>query len=144
MWERFTEHAKNVIAMAREEATRLSSENVRPEHLLLAFRSEPSCIAVCALNNLGVDMGALAEKIEQQVENENATLSSSELSFTQGAKKVLEMSVEEARRFNHSYIGTEHMLLGLIKEGESLAARILQESRIDFGSAEGEIIRLLT
>ena len=131
MWDRFTERAKHVISTAREEATRLGSEYVRTEHILLGLCREPDGIAARALENLGVDIESLAMEIEQQVQRGNAVPSSDEIAFTPRAKKVLELSVEEARRFNHSYIGTEHILLGLVKEGEGIAAKVLQDLKID-------------
>ncbi len=143
MWERFTERAKQVVSAAREEATRLSSEYVRTEHILLGLCREPEGIAARALENLGVDIEALALEIEQQCQRGTATVSGDDIAFTPRAKKVLELAVEEARRFNHSYIGTEHILLGLIKEGEGIAAKVLQDMKIDLGRVQAEIIRLL-
>jgi ATP-dependent Clp protease ATP-binding subunit ClpC len=143
MWERFTERAKHVVSAAREEATRLNSEYVRTEHILLGLCREPEGIAARALENLGVDIEALALEIEQQCQRGTATVSGDEIAFTPRAKKVLELAVEEARRFNHSYIGTEHILLGLIKEGEGIAAKVLQDMKIDLGRVQAEIIRLL-
>ena len=143
MWERFTERAKHVVSAAREEATRLNSEYVRTEHILLGLCREPEGIAARALENLGVDIEALALEIEQQCQRGTSTVSGDEIAFTPRAKKVLELAVEEARRFNHSYIGTEHILLGLIKEGEGIAAKVLQDMKIDLGRVQAEIIRLL-
>ncbi len=143
MWERFTERAKHVVSTAREEATRLGSEYVRTEHILLGLCREPEGIAARALNNLGVDTDALAVEIEQQVQHGAAVVSGEEIAFTPRAKKVLELAVEEARRFNHSYIGTEHILLGLLKEGEGIAAKVLQDMRVDLGRIQAEVIRLL-
>jgi ATP-dependent Clp protease ATP-binding subunit ClpC len=143
MWERFTERAKHVVSAAREEATRLNSEYVRTEHILLGLCREPEGIAARALENLGVDIEALALEIEQQCQRGTATVSGDEIAFTPRAKKVLELAVDEARRFNHSYIGTEHILLGLIKEGEGIAAKVLQDMKIDLGRVQAEIIRLL-
>jgi ATP-dependent Clp protease ATP-binding subunit ClpC len=143
MWERFTERAKHVVSAAREEATRLGSEYVRTEHILLGLCREPDGIAARALENLGVDVDALAQEIEQQVQPGNAVVSSDDIAFTPRAKKVLELAVEEARRFNHSYIGTEHILLGLIKEGEGIAAKVLQDMKVDLGRIQAEVIRLL-
>ena len=143
MWERFTERAKHVVSAAREEATRLNSEYVRTEHILLGLCREPEGIAARALENLGVDIEALALEIEQQCQRGTATVSGDEIAFTPRAKKVLELAVDEARRFNHSYIGTEHILLGLIKEGEGIAAKVLQDMKIDLGRVQNEIIRLL-
>ena len=143
MWERFTERAKHVVSAAREEATRLGSEYVRTEHILLGLCREPDGIAARALENLGVDIESLAMEIEQQVQRGNAVVSGDEIAFTPRAKKVLELAVEEARRFNHSYIGTEHILLGLVKEGEGIAAKVLQDMKIDLDRIQAEVIRLL-
>ncbi|MFP4171487.1 MAG: ATP-dependent Clp protease ATP-binding subunit [Candidatus Hydrogenedentota bacterium] len=143
MWERFTERAKHVVSAAREEATRLGSEYVRTEHILLGLCREPDGIAARALENLGVDIEALAMEIEQQVQRGTSVIPSEEIAFTPRAKKVLELAVEEARRFNHSYIGTEHILLGLVKEGEGIAAKVLQDMKIDLERVQTEVIRLL-
>ena len=143
MWERFTERAKHVVSAAREEATRLSSEYVRTEHILLGLCREPDGIAAHALENLGVDIEALAMEIEQQVQRGNAVTTPDEITFTPRAKKVLELAVEEARRFNHSYIGTEHILLGLVKEGEGIAAKVLLDMKVDLERVQAEVIRLL-
>ncbi len=143
MWERFTERARHVVSAAREEATRLGSEYVRTEHILLGLCREPEGIAARALGNLGIDVDALAAEIEQQVQVGAAVVSSDDIAFTPRAKKVLELAVEEARRFNHSYIGTEHILLGLLKEGEGIAAKVLQDMKVDLGRVQAEVIRLL-
>lgn len=143
MWERFTERAKHVVSAAREEATRLGSEYVRTEHILLGLCREPDGIAARALANLGIDIEALAQEIEQQIQQGVSVVSSEDIAFTPRAKKVLELAVEEARRFNHSYIGTEHILLGLLKEGEGIAAKVLQDMKIDLGRVQAEVIRLL-
>ena len=143
MWERFTERAKHVVSAAREEATRLGSEYVRTEHILLGLCREPEGIAARALANIGVDTEALAAEIEQQVQLGSAVVSGDDIAFTPRAKKVLELAVEEARRFNHSYIGTEHILLGLLKEGEGIAAKVLQDMKVDLGRVQAEVIRLL-
>ncbi|HOZ46386.1 MAG TPA: ATP-dependent Clp protease ATP-binding subunit [Candidatus Hydrogenedentes bacterium] len=143
MWERFTERAKHVVSTAREEATRLGSEYVRTEHILLGLCREPEGIAARSLENLGVDIEALALEIEQQVQPGSSVVSGDDIAFTPRAKKVLELAVDEARRFNHSYIGTEHILLGLLKEGEGIAAKVLQDMKVDLGRVQAEIIRLL-
>ncbi len=143
MWERFTERAKHVVSTAREEAVRLSSEYVRTEHILLGLCKEPEGIAAHALENLGVDTEKLVTEIEQHVHPEAATVPSDEIAFTPRAKKVLELAVEEARRFNHNYIGTEHILLGLIKEGEGIAAKVLQDMNVDMNRLHSEVVRLL-
>jgi len=143
MWERFTERARHVVSAAREEAARLGSEYVRTEHILLGLCREPEGIAARALENLGADTEAIAQEIEQQMSPSSARVSSDDISFTPRAKKVLELAVEEARRFNHNYIGTEHILLGLLREGEGIAAKVLQDMKIDLGRTHTEVMRLL-
>ncbi|HOJ32859.1 MAG TPA: ATP-dependent Clp protease ATP-binding subunit [Candidatus Hydrogenedentes bacterium] len=143
MWDRFTERAKRAVSVAREEATRLGSEYVRTEHILLGLCREPEGIAARALENLGVDIEALAIEIESQITRGNAVVSSDEIVFTPRAKKVLELAVEEARNLNHNYIGTEHILLGLVREGEGIAAKVLQDMKVDADRLRNEILRLL-
>ncbi len=143
MWERFTERAKHVVSAAREEAVRLGSDYVRTEHILLGLCREPEGIAARALEGLGADVEALAAEIEQQVQPGTSTMNSDDITFTPRAKKVLELAVDEARRFNHNYIGTEHILLGLLKEGEGIAAKVLQDMKIDLARVQAEIVRLL-
>ncbi len=143
MWERFTERAKHVVSAAREEAVRLGSDYVRTEHILLGLCRESEGIAARALEGLGIDIEVMAAEIEQQVQPGTSTPSSDEITFTPRAKKVLELAVEEARRFNHNYIGTEHILLGLLKEGEGIAAKMLQDMKIDLARVQAEVVRLL-
>ncbi len=143
MWDRFTERAKHVVSAAREEAARLGSEYVRTEHILLGLCRETDGIAARALENLGADLDAIAEEIEHQMPPPSDRPSAEEISFTPRAKKVLELAVEEAQSFSHNYIGTEHILLGLLKEGEGIAAKVLQDMKVDLGRAQAEIMRLL-
>jgi len=143
MWDRLTDRAKHVVSAAREEAARLGSEYVRTEHILLGLCHEPEGIAARALENMGVDIEGLALEIERQVRPGAPAVPGDDIQFTPRAKKVLELAVEEARRFNHSYIGTEHILLGLLKEGEGIAAKVLQDMKIDIGRIQAEVIRLL-
>ncbi len=143
MWERFTERAKHVVATAREEAVRLGSEYVRTEHILLGLCKETEGVAARALENLGLSPESIIAEIETQVRPGASNISSDEISFTPRAKKVLELSVEEARRLGHNYIGTEHILLGLLKEGEGIAAKVLQDMKVDLGRVQAEILKLV-
>ncbi|NIA15677.1 MAG: AAA domain-containing protein [Nitrospiraceae bacterium] len=143
MWERFTERAKHVVSAAREEAGRLGSEYVRTEHILLGLCRETEGIASRALENMGADIDTIASEIERQMPPPSEHASREEISFTPRAKKVLELAVEEAQAFDHSYIGTEHILLGLLKEGEGIAAKVLQDMKVDLGRTQAEIMRLL-
>lgn len=143
MWERFTDKAKSVIRNAKEEAVRRGNEFVRTEHILLALCREKEGIAYKALVNLGVDLDLLIQDLDRKCGSGPAQLSVEEIPFTPRSKKVLELAVEEALRFNHSYVGTEHILLGLIKEGEGVAAKLLKDYDVDFHRAQMEIMRLL-
>ena len=143
MWGRFNEHAKHVVTAARAEATRLGSEYVRTEHILLGLCREPEGIAARTLVNLGANIEALVSEIERQVQPGTKVISGDDIAFTPRAKNVLELAVIEARRFDHSYIGTEHILIGLLKEGEGIAVKVLQDMKIDLGNIQAEVIRLL-
>ncbi|MGC9052690.1 MAG: ATP-dependent Clp protease ATP-binding subunit [Candidatus Hydrogenedens sp.] len=143
LWERFTERARHVISVARTEAVKRGSEYVRTEHILFALCLEVEGIAAKALLSMGIDLEQLIQEIEHRSPQGPALLTSEEITYTPRAKKVLEMAAEEAHRFNHSYIGTEHILLGLIKEGESVAAKLLAEFGVDLNRAQTEIMKLL-
>ncbi len=143
LWERFTERARHVIAVARKEAVKRGSEYVRTEHILFALCHEDEGIAAKALLNMGIDLDLLMQEIDHRCSQGPALLTSEEITYTPRAKKVLEMAAEEAHRFNHTYIGTEHILLGLIKEGEGVAAKLLNEFGVDLHRAQTEIMKLL-
>ena len=143
MWEKFTKRAKQVISEAREVAVRMGSDHVQTEHLLIALCRGPKGIAVRVLEALGADVEALAAQIERQMPpgSFKAAANRDEIVFTPRARTVFQMSVEEARRFDHNHIGTEHLLLGLLKEGGSVAARTLRDMKIDLDRVEAEMER---
>jgi ATP-dependent Clp protease ATP-binding subunit ClpC len=143
MFDRFTERVRKVIQLAREEAMRFNHDYIGTEHLLLGLVKEGEGIAATALANLGVDLRTLRLEVEKLVEQGPATVSVGEIPFNPQAKKVLELAVEEARKFNHNYIGTEHLLLGLIKEGEGIAAHVLDNMKVDVERVQREIVKLL-
>jgi ATP-dependent Clp protease ATP-binding subunit ClpC len=143
MFDRFTERARKVVLLARKEAARLNSEYIRTEHILLGLVKEQEGIAARALANLHVDLKSLLREIERHVQRGNALTSGDDIPFTPRAKKVLELAIEEARRLNHNYIGTEHLLLGLIREGEGIAARVLQDMGIELDKVQAEVMKLL-
>ena len=142
MAKQFTEWGKQVLGGARSEAGRLGSDHVRTEHILLALCRDPESTAVRALAGLGADADALTAAIERQVPPGIPTVDVNDLPFAPRAKKVIERAIEESGRLNHDYIGTEHLLLGLLKEGEGLAAGMLQEQGIDLVRVQAEIERL--
>jgi ATP-dependent Clp protease ATP-binding subunit ClpC len=143
MFTRFTERARKVIVMSRNEASRLKSDTLGCEHLLLGLLKEGGGVAVAALQELRVSSVTLRKEIESRVVRGIANANLSEIPFTQAAKKALEYSVEFARHFNHNYIGTEHLLLGIFRERHNLAARILREYGITEEKLTRQILEIL-
>ena len=143
MLEHFTERAKKVIKLARKEAGRLGHAYIGTEHLLLGLVREGEGVAAIVLQNLGLELDSLRLEIEKMVQSGPATLTLGEIPFAPRAKKVMELAVENAQAMSHSYIGTEHILLGLIREGEGIAARVLEKMGLTFEKIKTEISNLL-
>ena len=142
MFGRFTERAQKVLALAQEEALRLSHNNIGTEHILLGLVREGEGIAAKALTALGLG----PEKIQKEVENligHGQENTQSIPHYTPRAKKVIELSMDEARKLGHSYVGTEHILLGLIREGEGVAARVLNNLGVSLNKARQQVLQLL-
>jgi ATP-dependent Clp protease ATP-binding subunit ClpC len=141
MFGRFTERAQKVLALAQEEAIRLGHNNIGTEHILLGLTREGEGIAAKALNALGLG----SEKIQKEVENliGKGQDTSQTVHYTPRAKKVIELSMDEARKLGHSYVGTEHILLGLIREGEGVAARVLNNLGVSLNKARQQVLQLL-
>ena len=140
----FTERVRKVLAMAREEAARLHHEYVGTEHILLGLIREGEGVAAAVLNNLSVDLEEIQQKIEETVKKGKAAQASGpDLPYTSRAKKVLELAMGEARELNHSYVGTEHLLLGLLREEKGIAAQVLSEAGVNLEAARAETLRLL-
>ncbi len=141
MFGRFTERAQKVLALAQEEAVRLGHNNIGTEHILLGLIREGDGIAAKALLALGLGL----EKIQDEVEaligrgQEQPT----NIAYTPRAKKVIELSMDEARKLGHTYVGTEHILLGLIREGEGVAARVLNNLGVSLNKARQQVLQLL-
>src|ERR1700724_72705 len=134
MWEPFTERARRSIVLAQEEAQRLGNNYIGTEHILLGIISEGESLAAKVLETLGVNLAKVRAEVEAIVGRGGQTVQQ-EMVFTPRAKRVIELAFEEARQLNHNYIGTEHLLLGLIREGEGVAARVLTTSLL---GAEGQ------
>src|SRR5882672_1430657 len=143
MHDKFTERVRKVMYLAREEAARLQHDYIGTEHLLLGVIREGEGIAATVLNNLGLDLDAIRQAAESMVASTGGTLTIGEIPFTPRAKRVLELSVDEARQLGHNYVGTEHLLLGLIREGEGVAARVLLELGVDRKKVREETLKLL-
>ncbi len=130
MWEPFTERARRSIVLAQEEAQRLGNNYIGTEHILLGIISEGESLAAKVLETLGVNLSKVRSEVEAIVGRGGQTVQQ-EMVFTPRAKRVIELAFEEARQLNHNYIGTEHLLLGLIREGEGVAARVLTNLGVD-------------
>src|SRR3954465_7250687 len=141
MFGRFTERAQKVLALAQEEAIRLGHNNIGTEHILLGLVREGEGIAAKALYALGLS----SEKIQKEVEEliGRGTDANGSIHYTPRAKKVTELSMDEARKLGHSYVGTEHILLGLIREGEGVAARVLNNLGVSLNKARQQVLQLL-
>src|SRR5438552_4264302 len=143
MHDKFTERVRKVIDLAREEAARLQHDYIGTEHLLLGVIREGEGIAATVLNNLGLDLERIRQEVENMVGAAGGTMTIGEIPFTPRAKRVLELAVEEARSLGHNYVGTEHLLLGLIREGEGVAAKVLLELGVDRKRVREETLKLL-
>ncbi|HEY0024735.1 MAG TPA: ATP-dependent Clp protease ATP-binding subunit [Longimicrobium sp.] len=139
----FTDRVRKVLAMAREEAIRLQHDYVGTEHILLGLIREGEGVAAAVLNNLNVDLEQVQEKVEESVRRGKATIALGELPYTSRAKKVLEFAMAEARELNHSYVGTEHLLLGLLREEKGIAAEVLTQLGVSLEDARRETLKLL-
>lgn len=143
MSNRFTERAQRVILIAQEEAKRLNHDYVGTEHLLLGLIALGEGVAAQVLANLGVDLRRVRGEIEKIVGTGDNVMLLGEIPFTPRAKKVLELAVEEAQNMGHNYVGTEHLLLGLIREEEGVAARVLENIGVRLDVVREEVISLL-
>jgi len=140
----FTDRVRKVLQMAREEAARLHHEYVGTEHILLGLIREGEGVAAAVLANLQVDLEEVQQKIEDTVKKGKAAAAAgSDLPYTSRAKKVLELAMSEARELNHSYVGTEHLLLGLLREEKGIAAQVLTDAGVNLEQARAEVLRLL-
>src|SRR6201984_203657 len=140
----FTDRVRKVLQMAREEAARLHHEYVGTEHILLGLIREGEGVAAAVLTNLNVDLEEIQQKIEETVKKGKAAAAAGpDLPYTSRAKKVLELAMSEARELNHSYVGTEHLLLGLLREEKGIAAQVLTDAGVNLDAARAETLRIL-
>ncbi len=144
MLEKFTDRARKVINLARQEAERLGHEFIGTEHILLGLVKEGSGVAANVLENLAVDLEKVRVEIERYVSTPGEpVISSSSLPFTPKAKRVLELAMEEARNLEHNYIGTEHLLLGVLREQDGMAAQVLLKLGVKLEDVRAELMELL-
>src|SRR5687767_5803936 len=143
MFERFTDRARRGVVLAQEEARMLNHNYIGTEHILLGLIHEGEGVAAKALESLGISLEAVRQKVEEIIGHGQQS-PSGHIPFTPRAKKVLELSLREALQINHSYIGTEHILLGLIREGEGVAAQVLVKLGADLNRVRQQVLQLLS
>jgi ATP-dependent Clp protease ATP-binding subunit ClpC len=143
VFERFTDRARRVVVLAQEEARLLNHNYIGTEHILLGLIHEGEGVAAKALESLGISLEAVRAQVEEII-GQGGSSPSGHIPFTPRAKKVLELSLREALQLGHNYIGTEHILLGLIREGEGVAAQVLQKLGADLSRVRQQVIQLLS
>jgi hypothetical protein len=142
MFERFTDRARRVVVLAQEEARLLNHNHIGTEHILLGLIHEGEGIAYLALTELGISLDAVRAQVEAEI-GQGSEAPGGHIPFTPRAKKVLELSLREALQLGHNYIGTEHILLGLIREGEGVAAQVLVGLGADLDRVRQQVVQLL-
>jgi ATP-dependent Clp protease ATP-binding subunit ClpC len=143
VFDRFTDRARKVMGLARQEAQRLNHEYIGTEHILLGLVQEESGVAANVLKNMDVDLKKIRIEVEKLVQSGGATVTMGQLPFTPRAKKVLEYALEEASQLGHNYIGTEHLLLGLLRESDGVAAQVLLNLGLKLEEVRDEVLELL-
>ena len=142
MFERFTDRARRVVVLAQEEARMLNHNYIGTEHILLGLIHEGEGVAAKALESLGISLEAVRQQVEEII-GQGQQAPSGHIPFTPRAKKVLELSLREALQLGHNYIGTEHILLGLIREGDGVAAQVLVRLGADLNRVRQQVIQLV-
>jgi len=143
MYERFTDRARKVLQLANQEAQRLNHEYIGTEHILLGLVKEGSGVASNVLKNLDIDLAKIRREVEKLVDQGSNMISMGKLPQTPRAQKVVEHAVDEARKLGHTYVGTEHLLLGLLREEEGVASQVLSNLGVNTNSVREEILQLL-
>ena len=145
MYERFTDRARKVMQLANQEAQRSNHEYIGTEHVLLGLVKEGSGVAANVLKNLDIDLRKVRREIENVVQHglSSEVRVRGRLSHTPTAKRMIDYSVEEARSLNHHYVGTEHLLLGLLREQEGVAAQVLMNLGLKLDAVREEVLNLL-
>ena len=142
-FEKFSERARRVLSLAQEEAQRFNHNYIGTEHILLGLVRETEGVAARVLANLGVDLSKVRSAVEFII-GRGERPAQGEIGLTPRAKKVVELAVDEARRMNHTYIGTEHLLIGLLREGEGVAAGVLESLNVSLDKVRSETYRILS
>src|SRR6187401_268981 len=143
MFERFTDRARKVMALANQEAQRFNHEYIGTEHMLLGLVREGTGVGATVLKNLGIDLRQVGLEVEKLVKSGPDMVTMGKLPQTPRAKKVIEYAIEEARNLGHNYVGTEHLLLGLLREQEGVAAQVLMNLGLKLEDVREEVLNLL-
>ena len=143
MFERLTDRARKVMALANQEAQRLNHEYIGTEHILLGLVKEGSGVGANVLKNLDIDLRKVRLEVEKLVKSGPEMVTMGKLPQTPRAKKVIEYAIEEARNLNHNYVGTEHLLLGLLREHDGVAAQVLMNLGLKLEEVREEVLNLL-
>src|SRR2546428_8362085 len=141
-FDKFTERARKVLSLAQEEAQRFQHNYIGTEHLLLGLVREGEGVAAKVLSNLGVELNKVRSAVEEII-GRGDRIVLGEIGLTPRAKKVIELALDEARRLNHDYIGTEHLLLGLLREGEGIGAGVLESFGLSLQEVRAKTIQVL-
>ncbi|HMD53448.1 MAG TPA: Clp protease N-terminal domain-containing protein, partial [Phycisphaerae bacterium] len=143
MYERFTDRARKVMALANQEAQRFNHEYIGTEHILLGLVKEGSGVGATVLKNLDIDLRKVRLEVEKLVKSGPDMVTMGKLPQTPRAKKVIEYAIEEARNLGHNYVGTEHLLLGLLRERDGVAAQVLMNLGLKLEEVREEVLNLL-
>lgn len=143
MYERFTDRTRKVMKFADQEAHRLNHLHLEPEHILLGLIKEGGGVAACALKHLGVDLDLVRSRIEKVVSSGADKVSVKKRRQTARTKRVIECAMEEVRFLSHTYVGTEHLLLGMLREQENMAAQVLANVGLTLETVRREVVMLL-
>jgi ATP-dependent Clp protease ATP-binding subunit ClpA len=142
-FDRFNDRAKRVLALAQDEAIRFNHNYIGAEHLLLGLVREGEGVAARVLDSLGVELSKVRVAVESIIGRGDATASPSEITLTPRVRKIIELAIDEARKLGHSHVGTEHLLLGMVREGESVASGVLQSLGIKLETVRQQVIAVM-
>jgi ATP-dependent Clp protease ATP-binding subunit ClpC len=143
MFERFTDKARRVVVLAQEESRLMNHNYIGTEHILLGLLHEGEGVGAKALESMDISLDAVRQQVEKMI-GQGETAPTAHIPFTPRAKKVLELSLRESKQLGHNYIGTEHILLGLIREGEGVAAQVLEKLGADPNKVRQQVVKLLS
>src|SRR5438105_5923284 len=139
-FDRFNDRAKRVLALAQDEAIRFNHNYIGVEHLLLGLVREGEGVAARVLDSLGIDLSKMRSSVEVMIGRGKETTSPSEITLSPRTKKVIELAVDESRKLGHSHVGTEHLLLGIVREGQSVGAGVLESMGVNLEQVRHQVI----